>query len=68
MNHGARGARVALIVSSVCLLVTTLGQLYLSLTGGYGNEIFAMLDSISTAFFIIWLITLLRFVSQKNVR
>ncbi|MHA2380289.1 MAG: hypothetical protein ACXADO_06370 [Candidatus Thorarchaeota archaeon] len=68
MNDGIGGARIALIVSSVCLLVTTLGQLYLSLTGGYGNELFATLDSISTAFFIVWLITLLRFVSQKNGR
>ncbi|UCH05906.1 MAG: hypothetical protein JSW05_07010 [Candidatus Thorarchaeota archaeon] len=66
MNHGIRGARIALIVSSVCLLVTTLGQLYLSLTGGYGNEVFATLDSISTAFFIIWLITLLRFVVRRT--
>jgi hypothetical protein len=60
--------KISLIVSSVCLLVTTLGQLYLSLTGGYGSEVFAMLDSISTAFFIVWLITLVRFVSRKNGR
>jgi len=68
MNGGIRATRISLIVSSVCLLLTTLGQLYLSLTGGYGNEVFAMLDNISSILFMVWLVTLVLYVSRKNER
>ncbi len=68
MNDKIYSARVSLIVSSICLLITILGQLYLSLVGGYGSEVFATLDSISTAFFIIWIVALLCFVSRKSGR
>ena len=66
MNDGIKVTRISLILSSICLLLTTLGQLYLSLTGGYGNDVFAMLDNVSSIFFMVWLVTLVLYVSRKN--
>ncbi|MFW9943637.1 MAG: hypothetical protein ACFFB7_01435 [Candidatus Sifarchaeia archaeon] len=68
MNDRGHVTRISLIASSVCLLLTTLGQLYISLIGNYGSDLFATLDNISSAFFMVWLITLILYVSRKNER
>lgn len=57
---------VSLIISSVCLLLATLGKINLALTGNYGNELFITLDSISSVVLVIWLFALIAYVSRTR--
>lgn len=62
--------RVLLIIVSILLLVSTVGKLAVTLMGAYGEALFVTLDTISSSILLIWIITLILYVSpiqkQKN--
>ena len=55
--------RVVLILVSVSLFVSIIGKLAVTLMGAYGGALFITLDSISSSLLLIWLFTLILYVS-----
>ena len=55
--------RVLLIIVSILLLVSTVGKLAVTLMGAYGEALFVTLDTISSSILLIWIITLILYVS-----
>jgi hypothetical protein len=55
--------RVLFIIVSIFLFISTIGKLAVTLMGAYGEAIFVTFDTISSAFLLIWIITLILYVS-----
>ena len=62
--------RVLLIIVSIFLFISTIGKLAVTLMGAYGEAVYVTFDTISSSFLLIWVITLILYVSpiqeQKN--
>jgi hypothetical protein len=62
--------RVVLFLVGISLFVSIIGKLAVTLMGAYGGALFITLDSISSSLLLIWLFTLILYVSpiqdQKN--
>jgi len=55
--------RIVLLLVSISLFASIIGKLAVTLMGAYGGALFITLDSISSSLLLIWLFTLILYVS-----